>query len=396
MKITIIGSGVAGSVLSNLLSKLGHKVTVLEKEKCPGGMCKSYYKDGFVYEYGPHILAVHNSSDEAIDYLRSNVETIDTQMTTASFINGVLTNYPPGIHSVGELGLEDIVKDELESRPVRPDETNFETYLVDKVGETLYQMYFKNFTKKFWGVEPDMLSADWAKIRRLGEKVDAKKMFFNEKWCGYPIKDWNVLFDTLLRDIDVIYDCEVVGVDFYNNRIQVDGDQIEYDFLISTMPVEQLFGYKKGKLQYAGYRIEPVVLDRKSYIELDGEPVSMTYFPDNKEQYTRVTDYGAFQKKHRFPYHKKTIVTFEYPDHSIRLYPFSDGKNLVLFEEYIKEAASTDNVITFGRLGLYKYLTSDTTVDMAFRLIKHIENWIAMNPVERLKAYKEIRGEWDN
>jgi phytoene dehydrogenase-like protein len=57
MKIIIIGSGVAGSVLADLLSNTSHTVTVIEKDFSPGGMCKSYYKDGFTYEYGPHILA---------------------------------------------------------------------------------------------------------------------------------------------------------------------------------------------------------------------------------------------------------------------------------------------------------------------------------------------------
>ena len=37
MKITIIGAGVAGSVLTDILSEMGHEVTLIEKSKSPGG-----------------------------------------------------------------------------------------------------------------------------------------------------------------------------------------------------------------------------------------------------------------------------------------------------------------------------------------------------------------------
>ena len=71
MKIIIIGTGVAGSVMADMLTKKGHKITLIEKDNKPGGMCKSYYKGGFTYEYGPHILAMHNCSKKSENYIKS-------------------------------------------------------------------------------------------------------------------------------------------------------------------------------------------------------------------------------------------------------------------------------------------------------------------------------------
>jgi len=397
MNIIIIGSGVSGSVLADLLSKRGHKITVLEKENAPGGMCRSYYKEGFVYEYGPHILANHNSSEETMKYIRSKIDTVDTQLTTASCVNGKLTYYPPSVESASVLGYGEQVKKEISNLPSNPDETNFETYLISKVGRTLYQLFFENFTKKFWGVEPKKLSAEWAKIRHLGESINSKKMFFNEKWCAYPKNDWGELFGNLLKNIDVIYDVEVIKVDFNKKSLFLkNGDIINYDFLISTMHIDTLFDFKSGKLGYAGYRIEPVILNKKCYIEYDDSPISMTYYPDKNVEYSRVTDYGTFQKKNIYPYNLKTMVTFEYPDHSIRLYPFSDKINNNLFKDYLTEISKQVSVFSFGRMGLYKYLTSDTTVEMAFRAIEYIENWEKMDMEQRLRAYQKIRGDWKN
>lgn len=397
MNIIIIGAGVAGSVLANLLAQRNHKITILEKDKTPGGMCKSYYKEGFIYEYGPHILANHNCSGRTIDYIRSKISTVDTQLTTATCVNNKITHYPPSIESAAELGFKDQVIQELKELPSEPDNTNFETYLISKVGKTLYHLFFENFTRKFWGTNPKELSAYWAKIRHLGENINSKKMFFNEKWCAYPKNDWNELFINLLKDIEVIYDVNIVKIDFGKKILYSEnGDMIEYDFLISTMHIDRLFDFSLGKLDYAGYRIEPVILNKKHYEKYNNLPVSMTYYPSNSIKFCRVTDYGTFQKKTRYPYENKTIVTFEYPDKSIRLYPFTDEKNNALFQSYLTKITEYDSVFTFGRMGTYKYLTTDTTVEMAFRSIDYIEKWNRMDREGRSQAYLAIRGDWSN
>lgn len=360
-------------------------------------MCKSYYKDGFVYEYGPHILAMHNCSEEAAEYIRSMVPAEKTELTSASVIDGTITYYPPSIYSAERLGVAEKVKKEISELPNDSDETNFETYLMSKVGPTLYKLFFEGFTRKFWGIEPSELSADWAKTRRLGENLTSKRMFFNDKWCAYPKKDWNELFNNLLKDIHVLYDIEVEGVEFEKNCVVANtGDRIAYDLLISTMHIDRLFQNRFGELQYAGYRIEPVVLKNRSHTELDGRPISMTYYPDAEVAYCRVTDYGTFQNKDGFPYDQGTILTYEYPDHTKRLYPFTDERNLNLFDNYLREVAKISNVLTFGRMGLYKYLTTDTTVEMAFRMLPWLERWHDLGPVERYEAYKIIRGSWCN
>ena len=141
MKIVIIGTGVAGSVISDMLQSKGFEVVLLEKESSPGGMCKSYYKQGFTYEYGPHILAIHNCSQKSANYLRSKIETVETQLTSGSFVNGQLTYYPPSIFSAEKINLKYLVEKEILNLPKTPDETNFESYLISKVGKTLYGLF---------------------------------------------------------------------------------------------------------------------------------------------------------------------------------------------------------------------------------------------------------------
>ena len=122
----------------------------------------------------------------------------------------------------------------------------------------------------------------------------------------------------------------------------------------------------------------------------------MLYFPEKKFKHCRITNYGSFQQKKSFPYNNKTILTIEKPNNNIRLYPRLDKKNLKLFQKYLQETSKINNLITFGRLGLYKYLTSDTTIEMVFRLRNFLNKWRGMSFEKRILAYKKIRGDWKN
>jgi len=54
MKIGILGGGLSGLAVANLLP--GHDVEVLESHSRPGGLCRSFEHNGFVGDYGGHIL----------------------------------------------------------------------------------------------------------------------------------------------------------------------------------------------------------------------------------------------------------------------------------------------------------------------------------------------------
>jgi len=96
MKIIIIGSCVAGSVLARTLPDEGYNVVVLEKSKRAGGMCKSYYYKGFTYEYGPHILANHHASIEVENFIKksfseNSLDNMDLLLYPSNYGVGVRT-----------------------------------------------------------------------------------------------------------------------------------------------------------------------------------------------------------------------------------------------------------------------------------------------------------------
>ena len=52
-KIAVIGSGFAGLSAASCLAQKGHDVTIIEKNKLPGGRARQFSEKGFVFDMGP-------------------------------------------------------------------------------------------------------------------------------------------------------------------------------------------------------------------------------------------------------------------------------------------------------------------------------------------------------
>ena len=44
-------------------------------------------------------------------------------------------------------------------------DTSFEDWVINRFGKKLYNTFFKDYTRKLWGIPPDKLSSDWAAER---------------------------------------------------------------------------------------------------------------------------------------------------------------------------------------------------------------------------------------
>lgn len=400
-RIFCIGGGYASCCAARLLTDLGHTVTIFEGSNCLGGMARSFYLDGLTYEFGPHILANHGCSQEVIDFLLRFIDVKDTSMDTASYLEGQYLSYPPHKDDISKLKEAEAVRKELSSLPPQPDESNFETYLISKVGRTLYALYYKQFTEKFWGVDPRMLHADWAKLRHLGESLTDKKMFFHKRWCTYPVRDYNILFKRIAKGIDVRYNTHIQHIDLKNTELtDQTGRRWKADFIVSTASLDQVFGDKFGSFDYSGYEVTPLIGQQKYFHPLNpetGRHYSMVYYPEYKFPYTRITEYKNFNHKENDPRWKnRTIITIETPSKRAKFYPFMDAANEDRLAKHIRHLAKYPKVVSLGRLGLYKYMTLDTTTAQVMRFINVFDQWQELSPRERLAAYGDIRGSWNN
>ena len=90
--ILIIGAGLAGLSTAYHLGSKDYQI--YEKEEEVGGLCRSYEKDGFTFDYTGHLLHLRN------DYTSTLLEklmppTVTPHKRRASiYAKGVLTPYP--------------------------------------------------------------------------------------------------------------------------------------------------------------------------------------------------------------------------------------------------------------------------------------------------------------
>ena len=203
MRIVILGGGFAGCVMAYLLRQDGHEVVIVEQEETLGGMTRTFYKEGLAYEIGPHII--YTDSEEVIKFIKRFINIVPNIVYVGTYVEDKLISYPPHRNELQELKSGGRIAKELKEAENRDiNRSNFESYLLSKVGKTAYNLFYYSFTKKFWGVEPKSLNADWAKIRSLSFNCNGDKRAFSAKYQGYPETDYNDLISGLAKGCRII------------------------------------------------------------------------------------------------------------------------------------------------------------------------------------------------
>ncbi|HZJ00665.1 MAG TPA: NAD(P)/FAD-dependent oxidoreductase [Gemmatimonadaceae bacterium] len=171
--IIVIGAGPAGLTAAYLLAKSGRSVVVLEGDEVVGGISRTArYKD-FRFDIGGHRFFTKIKPVE--DLWRELLETEFLEVPRLSRIlyGGQFFNYPlKASNALSGLGLWEtvrIVASYMKAR-VRPNpvEENFEQWVSNRFGARLYEIFFKTYTEKVWGIPCTEIRAEWAAQRVQG------------------------------------------------------------------------------------------------------------------------------------------------------------------------------------------------------------------------------------
>jgi len=419
-KILILGGGISGCMMAYLLKQKGYQdISIIEKERV-GGLCASDKLGGIYYEFGPHICYAENETP-AFDLFHEllpefkHIKYFPKQSMDGKMSN--LATFPITVANVLNLPPDEQVRAIEELYHVnleKPDYENFEKYIISRVGKTMYEYCYKNYNIKQWGIHPKDMDSEWAKFRNFYLRSGDFGMF-GDKWQGHPVQ-YNTFFERLTKDINIIYD-EIVEIEYENNTVErVIGNTGEYeaDIYISTLPIDFVVG-KKDELDYRGIT--------KLFYLLEGESGLPTYlctFPNNYS-WTRITDYGIQAEQDV----KNSLISFAIP-HSAKdktleiekwmteaeefiknelkgivldkkainhnyVYPVSSGEMLRKYDEIVGQVSAVSNLISFGRLGIYAYISMCTAVNQAAAIADDFENVVKMSAIERYAFYKKIR-----
>ncbi len=170
----IAGAGPAGLTAAYELTRHGASCVVLESETAlVGGISRTDQYKGYRFDIGGHRF--FSKSDEVNRLWREILgdELITRKRMSRIYYNRRFFHYPlKPLDAFAKLGpfrsariLASYVMARL--RPIKP-EKSFEDWTVNRFGRTLFEMFFKTYTEKVWGMSTQEISADWAAQRIKG------------------------------------------------------------------------------------------------------------------------------------------------------------------------------------------------------------------------------------
>jgi UDP-galactopyranose mutase len=351
----IVGAGFAGSVLAErIATQLNQKVLLVEKRNHIGGNAYDYYnKDGIlVQKYGPHIF--HTNTKKVWEYLSGFTEWNSYVHRVLAHVNGKEVYLPISIETMEKLYERTFTADEFkkyfDSRKAKITEIrNARDVIVSQVGKELYELFFKNYTKKQWGLYPEQL--DPQVTRRLPVRFNRDTRYFTDKYQGIPKYGYTQMSERMVdnKNIHVLLKTD------YKDVI----GSIKFGKLIFTGPIDYYFDYMHGELPYRSLNFEFETLNVERY-----QNAAVVNYP-NDHDYTRITEFKHFY----FQEHPRTTICYEYPrSEGAPYYPSPNPESREIYCKYKKEAERLDDVYFVGRLAQYKYLNMDQVVNTALQL----------------------------
>ncbi len=262
--VAVIGAGPAGLAAAYELSKRGIRVTVYESSDAVGGMAKSIRLWNQIVDLGPHRFF---SNDPRINALWLEVVGRDYRMVerlTRIFYKRRFFDYPLRAgNALSRLGVFEAcrcVASYFARRSGAAEATTFEEWVTSRFGRRLFEIFFKSYSEKLWGIPCTELDADFAAQRikklSLSEAIKAAVLPSNRKKhktlvdeFAYPTLGSGLPYERMAAAVvanggEVHLSHRIQGLRREGDRITgiVDrtGAFVACDHVISTMPLTQL------------------------------------------------------------------------------------------------------------------------------------------------------------
>src|SRR5439155_24821798 len=261
----VLGAGPAGLTAGYLLGKAGRDVVVLEAEGQVGGLAKTVEIDGYRFDLGGHRFFTKSIEVDTLWHQVLGEEFLLRPRMSRIFWNGRYLDYPlrgsDVVRKLGPIELTRCVASYLRAaaRRNKRDES-LEDWVSNRFGRRLFELFFKSYTEKVWGVPTSEIRAEWAaqRIKGLSFFSAARAAFFGNKGnkvksliseFNYPRFGPGQMWDAMTEAIEeqggeVRLEAPVGRIEIAGSRIvEVEAGGVSHslpDAVISSLPLRNV------------------------------------------------------------------------------------------------------------------------------------------------------------
>lgn len=367
-RFLIIGAGFSGAVLARELTEKNPdcRCILLEKRKHVAGNCHTSRDPEtgiMLHHHGPHIF--NTNLEHVWNYINRIEKIIPYISRVKAYTNRGMLTLPINLLTINQIYGKQMNPMEAKSfleektKKFRKNPQNLEEQALQLVGPEIYETLFRDYTIKQWGCDPKTLPA--SVIKRIPVRFNYDDNYYDKTFQGIPQNGYTKIIESLLNHPHIETRTET---DFTPKNWEQTIKKEKADHLFFTGPIDSFFQYSKGRLSY-----RTVTFQTERFQKEDHQGCALINYPTLKVPQTRTLEH-----KHLTPWeqHKSTVVTTEFSKETqpedTPYYPKRLSSDKIKLREYQILAENTPQVSFLGRLGTYRYLDMDKTIDEAIQM----------------------------
>ncbi len=413
MRYIIIGSGMSGLSVANMLREKGNEVLVFEAESRPGGMIKcDIVESSLFHRTGGHVFNTKRQDvfDWFWKYFDKENEFIEAlRNSSVSMPDGKMIPYPIENHAYlfDDATMKSFINDLVSIvRSGNQQPKNFEEFLCSRFGETLYKIYFQPYNYKVWRRDLKQVPLSWLEgklpmptvqemiynnMNHVEERTFVHSSFFYPKQGGSQF-----LADRLAKKLDIRFNTKIDRLDYENGKWKVCGEVA--DRVVFCGNVKQLPSLVNKTMNIDAF-VQPIeALESHGttsvFCEIDKNPYSWIYMPGKLHDSHRIICTGNFAPLNnadgkmtatieftdsiskdgildnlsRVPYHPK-YLSHHYEAYT---YPIQSATTREMIQD-LKRVTEDSGLYLLGRFAEWEYYNMDVAIGAAIHLMERID-----------------------
>lgn len=313
----IIGAGISGLTAAYFLKG---PYTVLEAKPYAGGLCASFYDNGFTFDCSGHFIHI---KDKKIQKLAAKLTGgIDEIKRNASiYINGSFIPFP---FQANLFYLDEKIKKECVDGILKRKETDitakmpFTEWSEAMFGKGITKYFMKPYNQKLWSYDLAKMTAEWTgpfvpkpdaqSIVESAYEKNRQSYGYNSVFYYPKEKGCRALINGLLKKVNVQLNSKTSKIDLKNKTVSTqNGEKFKFDRLISTQPLTELIRQiaavpqsvknAAGKLACSSVRCINIGVKSKKGIPAALKNRHWVYLPEKRFPFYRIGMYSNVNQK---------------------------------------------------------------------------------------------------